>query len=59
MIKYFSANELRTYNGESIVSSTNDAGKIGWPHDKNETRLLSYTTDKSKFKIVKRFKHKS
>ena len=38
------------------IYSINDVGKIGQIHSKNETRPLSHTTHKNKFKTVQRFK---
>lgn len=38
--------ELGIYKGEKTVSSMNDVRKSGWPHAKEETVLLSYTTHK-------------
>ena len=43
--------EPRTYNGKRIVSSVNGVGKTGYHMQKNETRPLSYTTNKNQLKI--------
>ena len=43
--------EASTYNGLKVVYSINGVGKIGQIVQKNETRPLSYSTHKNKFKI--------
>ena len=49
---YLSTKEARLYNGKNITSLTSGAGKIGQPLvKKNETRTLSNTIHKNKFKM--------
>lgn len=43
----------RTHNEGRIVSSINNAGKIGYPCVKGITRLLSYMIDKNNSKWTK------
>lgn len=38
-------------NGENTVLSINGAGKIGYSHIKDETKLLYYTTNKNYLKM--------
>ena len=44
--------EARVYNGEKTISFTSGSGKTGQPLvKKNETRILSNTIHKNKFKM--------
>ena len=45
--------EPRIYNGGRIVSSVNDVGKTGQPHQKNETRPLYTPHIKINSKCIK------
>ena len=47
----FLTKEARIYNGAKILSSVNDAGKIGQLHLKNEVRTLPNTIHKDKSKM--------
>ena len=47
-----------SYNGVKIASSTNGVGRSGQLHAKNEPPW-NYTIHKNKFKVDKRFNHKS
>ena len=52
MVTLSSTKEARIYNGKKIASLTSGAGKIGQPLvKKNETRTLSNTIHKNKFKM--------
>ena len=48
--------EPRIYNGGRIVSSVNDVGKTGQPHQKNETRPLYTPHIKMNSKCIKDLK---
>ena len=51
--------EARIYNREKTISLTSGAGKTGQPLVKNETRTLSNTIHKNKFKMDYRSRHKT
>ena len=46
------------YNGVKIASSTNDVGRAGQLHAKNEIWSSTYTIHKNEFKVDKRLKYK-
>ena len=65
MVNKYLTREARAYNGVKKVSSINGVGKIGQAPCKinkqtnKQSRLLTYTIYKDKFKMDKRLKCKS
>lgn len=47
MVNYFMTKQISKYKGGKIVSLINEVGKTRQPHEKNQTRLLSYTIHKN------------